>query len=117
MDREKFCEKLKQARIESGLKQENVAKFMNLPISAISVIESGVRKVDIFELMKLAELYNKPVEWFYNEDKKHQKRRWYDKDALVSEAISLIHVAPVKIKKSTAHAIIGFLKKGKLVKD
>ena len=53
MDREKFCERLRQARLESGLKQESVAKFMNLPISAISIIESGSRKVDVFELLKL----------------------------------------------------------------
>lgn len=117
MDREKFCERLRQARLESGLKQESVAKFMNLPISAISIIESGSRKVDVFELLKLAELYNKPVEWFLNEGKKHQKRRWYDKDPLVAEAIALMQIAPVKYKKSTAHAIIGFLKKGSLVKE
>lgn len=117
MDRDKFCEKLKKARAESGLKQESVAKFMNLPISAISIMEAGARKVDVFELIKLAELYNKPIEWFFNEDKKHEKRRWYDKDPLVAEAISLLQVAPLKFKKSTAHAIIGFLKKGNLVKD
>lgn len=117
MDREKFCERLRQARLESGLKQESVAKFMNLPISAISIIESGSRKVDVFELLKLSELYNKPVEWFLNEGKKHQKRRWYDKDPLVAEAIALMQIAPVKYKKSTAYAIIGFLKKGSLVKE
>jgi len=44
MDRKKFCQKLRKARIEAGLKQEDVAKYMNLPISAISVMESGARK-------------------------------------------------------------------------
>jgi len=43
MDKKEFCEKLKTARIEAGFKQEHVAKHMNLPISAISVMEAGSR--------------------------------------------------------------------------
>ncbi len=52
MDRKTFCQKLRKARIEAGLKQEHVAKHLNLPISAISVMESGARKVDVFELKR-----------------------------------------------------------------
>lgn len=112
MDRKKFCQKLKKARIEAGLKQEEVAKYMNLPISAISVIESGARKVDVFELMKLAEFYNKPVEWFFHDHNNTQKRRWYDLDPILSESIELLRQAPLKLQKSAAYGIIGFLKQG-----
>ena len=112
MDRKKFCQKLKRARIESGLKQEDVAKFMNLPISAISVMESGSRKVDVFELMKLAELYKKPVEWFFHEHSSIERRRWYDLDPVLSESIELLRQAPTKLQKSAAFGIIGFLNSG-----
>ena len=110
MDRKKFCQKLKRARIEAGLKQEDVAKYMNLPISAISVMESGARKIDVFELMKLSEFYNKPIEWFFHEHNNLQKRRWYDLDAALSESIELLRQAPTKLQRSAAFGIIGFLK-------
>lgn len=112
LDRKKFCQKLKRARIEAGLKQEDVANHMNLPISAISVMESGSRKVDVFELMKLSELYNKPIEWFFHEHNSVMKRRWYDLDPVLSESIELLRQAPTKMQKSAAFGIIGFLKQG-----
>lgn len=112
MDRKKFCQKLKRARIEAGLKQEDVAKHMNLPISAISVMESGARKVDVFELLKLAEFYNKPVEWFFHDHNSLQRRRWYDLDPILSESVELLRQAPTKLQKSAAYGIIGFLKQG-----
>jgi transcriptional regulator with XRE-family HTH domain len=110
MDRKKFCQKLKRARIEAGLKQEDVAKYMNLPISAISVMESGARKIDVFELIRLSEFYNKPVEWFFHEHNSNLKRRWYDLDPVLSEAVELLRQAPTKLQKSAAAGIIGFLK-------
>lgn len=117
MDRKKFCVKLKRARVESGLKQEDVARFMNLPISAISVMESGQRKVDVFELIKLSELYNKPVEWFFHEHNPMHKRRWYDLDPILSESVELLRKAPAKLQRSAAYGIIGFLKQGGFVAE
>jgi len=115
MDRKKFCQKLKRARIESGLKQEDVAKFMNLPISAISVMESGARKIDVFELMKLADFYNKPVEWFFHDHNNIMRRRWYDLDPVLSESIEILRQAPTRLQRSAAYGIIGFLKQGGFV--
>ena len=112
MNKEIFCEKLKRARQEAGLKQEHVAKHMNLPISAISVMESGARKVDVFEIKKLADFYDKPVEWFFHVHNSTQKRRWYDLDPTLSEAVELLRAAPTKLQKSAAYGIIGFLKQG-----
>lgn len=115
LDRKKFCHKLKRARLEASLKQEEVAKFMNLPISAISVMETGARKVDVFELIKLAELYNKPVEWFFHEHNNMLRRRWYDLDPILSESVELLRQAPSKLQRSAAYGIIGFLKQGGIV--
>jgi len=115
MNKKEFCEKLRIARAEAGYKQEHVAKHMNLPISAISVMESGTRKIDVFELKKLADFYNKPVEWFFHEHKSFYKRRWYDLDPILSEAIELLRQAPGKMQRSAAYGIIGFLKQGGFV--
>ncbi len=116
MNRLELSKKLKIARIESGLKQEEIAKLMGLPISAISVIEKGTRKVDVIELTKFAAFYAKPIEWFFHGDNHENYRRWYDKDKKLAEAIKLLQKAPVKYQKSCACAIIGFLKESGLIK-
>lgn len=115
MDKEKFCSKLRIARQDAGLKQEQVAKHLNLPISAISVMESGARKVDVFEIEKLSELYDKPIEWFFHEHSSLYRRRWYDLDPILSEAVELLRKAPTKLQRSSAYGIIGFLKQGGFV--
>ncbi len=116
MNRKELSNKLKQARIESGLKQEEIAELMKLPVSGISVIEKGNRKVDVLELIKFAQYYAKPVEWFFKDEAKPNNQRWYDKDEKISEAFDLLQKAPVKYQKSCACAIIGFLKESGLVK-
>lgn len=116
MDRNEISSKLKNARIEAGLKQEDIARLMNLPISAISVIENGKRNVDVLELVKFAQYYSKPVEWFFNNEKSVDERRWYDKDTELSQAFELVRNAPLRYQKSCAYAIIGFLKDSGLIK-
>lgn len=116
MDRNELSHKLKQARIEAGLKQEEVATLMKLPISAISVIENGKRNVDVIELVKFADYYSKPVEWFFYSEVPEDQRRWYDKDKKLAEAVELLRKAPLRYQKSCAHAIIGFLKDSGLMK-
>ncbi len=116
MDRKELSLKLKQARIEAGLKQEDIAKLMKLPISAISVIENGKRNVDVVELVKFADFYSKPVEWFFYSSVPEDQRRWYDKDGKLAEAVELLRRAPLRYQKSCAYAIIGFLKDSGLMK-
>lgn len=50
--------KLKNFREKAGFSQEFVAKELDITRQAIINIESGKRKIDSFELFKLAALYN-----------------------------------------------------------
>ena len=59
--------RLKVAREYLQLNQEEVAKSLNLPRSAISLIETGARKVEVMELKRLAELYQQPIGHFTGE--------------------------------------------------
>ena len=59
-----FLERLKAARLEAGLKQEEVGRKLGKPQSYISKCESGERRVDVAELERFAELYEKPVSYF-----------------------------------------------------
>ena len=59
-----LVQKLRQARIESGFDQKYAAKLLNKSQSYISKIESGQRKIEIFQLKSFAEIYKKNIEYF-----------------------------------------------------
>lgn len=59
-----FVERLKQARLESGLTQVQVAKKLKRPQSHISNVESGQQRVDVIELQRFAKLYGKDINFF-----------------------------------------------------
>lgn len=60
--------RLKEAREYLGLSQHEVAASLNLSRSAISMIESGQRRVESLELKALAKLYQRPIGYFTGED-------------------------------------------------
>lgn len=66
-DRKSLGERLRDAREYIGFSQEEVAAFLAIPRSALSLIETGQRKVDALELKKLAGLYKRPVGYFTGE--------------------------------------------------
>ena len=63
-EHERLVEKLKKARIDSGLDQKDVAKLLHKTQSYISKIESGQRRVDVVQLKLLAIIYKKKLEYF-----------------------------------------------------
>jgi transcriptional regulator with XRE-family HTH domain len=66
-DRQTLGDRLRMAREYVGLKQEEVARHLSIPRSALSNIEAGQRKVDALELTRLAKIYQRPVSWFTGE--------------------------------------------------
>ena len=56
--------RLREAREYLRLSQDEVARVVGLPRAAISLIESGRRKVAALELKKFADLYQRPVTYF-----------------------------------------------------
>ena len=60
----RFLERLKRARLDSGMPQAEVAKALGKPISYPSKCELGERRVDFVELVEFARLYRKPLEFF-----------------------------------------------------
>jgi transcriptional regulator with XRE-family HTH domain len=67
-ERQTLGERLRVAREYVGLKQDEVAKHLSIPRTALTNIETGQRKVDALELARLAKLYQRPVSWFTGED-------------------------------------------------
>lgn len=59
-----FLKRFKQARIEAGLTQVEVAAKLKQHQSYVSKCESGERRVDIVELVKFSKIYHKPIDYF-----------------------------------------------------
>ena len=63
-DYKDIIERLKTARIEAGLAQQDIADKLGKPQSYISKIESGERRLDVGEMKKFADIYKKPLDYF-----------------------------------------------------
>jgi len=62
IDRAALGARLKEAREYRGFSQEEVAKYLGVPRSAISLLENGTRRLEALELTKLAKLYDSSME-------------------------------------------------------
>lgn len=60
----KLVNKIKQARLDSGLTQKQVAEKIKRPQSYISKVEAGEQRIDVIELKQLAKLYKKDIRLF-----------------------------------------------------
>ena len=65
---DKFIEKLISAREEAGLTQREVSARMGRAHSFLSKCETGERSLEVFELIQLAQIYDKPAQHFLMSD-------------------------------------------------
>ncbi len=65
---EAFLQKLRSTRVEVGLTQREVSEKLGLSHSFLNKCETGERRVDVMELIQLAQLYGKPPQFFLNSD-------------------------------------------------
>ena len=66
-DRQSLSARLREAREYLRLSQDEVARALDLPRSAVSLMETGQRKVDAIELKRLADIYQRPIAFFTGE--------------------------------------------------
>lgn len=57
--------RLKDARKAAGMSQETVAAALGVKQKYVSKIETGERRIDPLELQEFAELYGKPLQFFF----------------------------------------------------
>lgn len=70
---QEFLRRLREARVESGLTQGQVAQKLGEPQSFVSRCESGERRVDIIELADFALIYRKSLDYFIDFLPKHDE--------------------------------------------
>ncbi len=63
-DYKEIIERLRKARLEAGLSQQEVADKLNKPQSYVSKIESGERRLDVAEIKSFATVYKKRISFF-----------------------------------------------------
>lgn len=63
-DYKDIIERLKTARIDAGMAQQDIADKLGKPQSYISKIESGERRLDVGEMKKFADIYKRPLDYF-----------------------------------------------------
>lgn len=59
-----LVERLRTARKERGLDQEEVAKLLGVTQSYVSKIESGQRRIDVVQLKRFARIYKRTLDYF-----------------------------------------------------
>ena len=64
---ERLLQRLRQARHEADLTQEEVAALLGKPQYFVSRSESGARRIDAVELAAFARVYGKDVGYFLGE--------------------------------------------------
>ncbi len=67
MDYAELGRRIRVAREEASLSQDAVAQHLEMPRSAVSLIESGKRKVDSLELERFSRLVGKSILFFFDE--------------------------------------------------
>lgn len=67
MDQKILGKKLQRAREKQGLTQEAVEQALGLPQKAVTRIETGQRQISTLELMKIAELFHRPIADFLSD--------------------------------------------------
>lgn len=97
-DRRALGARLREAREYAGYSQEDVASFLGTPRSAISLIESGSRRLDALELQKLSRLYQRNMDDLTSKDA----------DPLESESISMVARAAAKLSPEDRSEVLRF---------
>jgi transcriptional regulator with XRE-family HTH domain len=63
-DYQRMLARLRQARLDAKLTQEEVGKRLGIRQNLVSKMELGERRLDPVELARFAAAYGKPVAWF-----------------------------------------------------
>ena len=74
VDRSQLGARLKEEREYRGFSQEEIANHLGVSRSAISLMESGSRKVDALELRRLASLYQTSMETLTGTDQEEPEQ-------------------------------------------
>jgi len=68
MNNKYIAARLKQARLDAGMKLEDVAAIMHTTDSRISRVERGIIRLNADELEEFSRIYRKPITYFFSDN-------------------------------------------------
>lgn len=77
--------KLQQAREDAGLSQEQLASRLGCAQSTLSNYEKGKRRLYLAQLEKIAEILNRPIEYFLESNNYRSTQRLSSGDNTIEE--------------------------------
>lgn len=99
MDYAELGRRIRLAREEASLSQDAVAQHLELPRSAVSLIESGKRKVDSLELERFSRLVGKSILFFFDEESRVVEASNFEEDdptQILFSANQVVDISPDK---------------------
>ena len=97
--RETLSARLKEAREYCGFSQEEVARYLGVPRTAVSLMENGSRRVEALELRRLANLYQTTMESLTG----------LDQEATEPETIRLVARAAAGLSATDRNEVLRFV--------
>ncbi len=106
--------KLQLAREEAGLSQEQLASQMGCAQSTLSNYEKGKRRIYLTQLEHIAELLNKPIEYFLESSNNNQSQFEHAKIANITlddepellQIVNALYELPKEKRRSVMDYII-----------
>lgn len=93
--KEVIASRLRLAREQAGLSQNQAAKLLGLQRPAISEIEAGRRKISADEIAQLSEIYDVDVSWLLS-TKQTEFNETYEKFELAAREFSKLNPEDAK---------------------
>ena len=104
-----ICEKLKTARKNSGMTQEEVAEKIHVTRVSVSNWETGKTLPDIASLIELSDLYNLTLDELLKGDPKMTEKVKKDVKASQSKTRVIIAIAVVSLVFGIAYVVCRFI--------
>lgn len=100
-ERERLGTRLREARIYRGFSQEEVASYVGVSRTSVSLMESGQRGIDTLELQRLSELFELNVNDLLGEEDLNR----VDKD---SPSIAMVARAAKNLSQEDREEVLRF---------
>jgi len=103
--------KLQQAREDAGLSQEQLASMLGCAQSTLSNYEKGKRRIYLTQLENIAEILNKPIEYFLESNHNEPIKHFNQVDTSIDEPellqiVNALYDLPREQRKSVMDYII-----------
>lgn len=109
MSKEEIAKRLKEARLRSGMNQDEVAKAIGSTFQKISSFETGRTRVDVDTLVKLCELYGADINYIAGVKERNE----------IDDYLEILHKDPkykvllsssAKLDKDALDKLVDFIK-------